>query len=713
MRPLLKRAHLSPLATNTPHQSTSLEASASHPTRRSLPPSFVGCPFATSIVALYLTLSPLKHSSSSTAQPMSSQENMSPANTDPEKAALDSAHTSASPASKTDESTLLKQEVAVPKPPMARQCPLLVLLLLAILAVTFVSASHGRAIVRGLRCGESKRHFQELLNSVDAAALHKVLHEHASESRYQHGIYQDDRTAMEALHQEDADVATSLVELARRQAGNTTVVTATETSIRVSTSTSVVDPSTTAPGTTSQSRVTDPTTTAPGSTSQSQAITRTPATSAAPTTQAPDLTTSATTPPANPTSAPTTAAAAPSKSAGQSTNGTFLGGSAAYPFAPPIPVPTLSSARHVQNSSYVPPTAIPSFASYVLFQNVSESSSSAVSSSFTYAPPVLSSILVVQNKTTALPTPHSTYLPPVNPPPFYNTTVPNLTSVYTSCSNSSSTLPPPMNSLPHSAPAQNSSVVSTSAIPNFAGPDTTAAPYSSVQDNTFILNSPVSDSCTSSSSSNSSSPQTAMSSPSGHSFNNSTSGASPTPSSPAGTATPSSDSPVSSAASATPSTSGSGIFTSSTTVVQQSTSVAVQSSTTSQASSNGATVDSSPSSTPVTQGSTSGTSTSGTSTSGTSTSGSSTSGSPTSDTPRSTHSITQQTIYTTTFANGKVATVTQVTVVPGQVDETGSSGGSKTTTAKGSLQTNGAETVKHVGLSGVLGALGLVVAGVL
>ncbi|PBP18232.1 hypothetical protein BUE80_DR011028 [Diplocarpon rosae] len=647
---------------------------------------------------------------------------MSPAHhpPDPEKAALYSVSTSASPASKTDESTRPRQEVTQCKPSMARQCPLFVLILFAFLAITFVSACYGRGMVRGFHCEEGQRRFQELLDSVDATALHNVLHEHARD-KYQHGIYQDDKTTMEAMHRENAEVATSLVELARRQAGNTTAVTATETSTELVTSTSLRDTSTTPPGTSSQNQVADP------STSRIQAIT--PTTSAAPTTQAPDLTTSAspTTPSTEaPTSAPTAAASPPSISAGQSTNGTFLGGPAAYPLAPPIPVPTASLASHVHNSSYVPPTAIPSFVSYVSFQNVSNPSSSAVSSSFTYAPPVLSSILVVQNKTTAPPaTLHSAYLPPATPH-FYNTSIPNVTSVYTSYFLSSSPLPPPMTFLSF-APVLNSPVVSTSPTPNYAAPTTSAVPYYSALNHTSILNSSsVSDNCTSTSSSNSSSPQTAMSSLSGSSFNNSTSGvslSSSTPGgtvspastvslagtvspggsvspastvSPAGTATPSSDSPVSSAASAIPSTSGPGIFTSSTTVVQQSISVTVQSSTRSQASSNGATVDSSPSSTPATQGSTS---------------GASTSDNPTSNSSKSTHSITQQTIYTTTFAGGKVATVTQVTVVA--ADETGSSGGSKTTTAQGSLQTNGARSGKQVGLNGILGALGLVVAGVL
>lgn len=63
------------------------------------------------------------------------------------------------------------------------------------------------------------------------------------------------------------------------------------------------------------------------------------------------------------------------------------------------------------------------------------------------------------------------------------------------------------------------------------------------------------------------------------------------------------------------------------------------------------------------------------------------------------------------MANGAVETVTSVTVVAGQADQTGGSS-SKTSAAKGSLQTNGA-SIKNVGINGLLGALGMVVVGAL
>jgi len=63
------------------------------------------------------------------------------------------------------------------------------------------------------------------------------------------------------------------------------------------------------------------------------------------------------------------------------------------------------------------------------------------------------------------------------------------------------------------------------------------------------------------------------------------------------------------------------------------------------------------------------------------------------------------------LANGAVETVTSVTVVAGQADQTGGSP-VKTSSAKGSLQTNGAY-IKNVGMNGLLGALGMVVVGAL
>jgi len=94
--------------------------------------------------------------------------------------------------------------------------------------------------------------FRELLNTVEPSSLHEILHKHLKD-KYQHGVYQEDKKAMEVVHQENAQVAESLVELAKREgAGNTntsSVVTVAPSStlpVKVSLeSTSTVPPSST------------------------------------------------------------------------------------------------------------------------------------------------------------------------------------------------------------------------------------------------------------------------------------------------------------------------------------------------------------------------------------------------------------------------------------------------------------------------------------
>ncbi|KAL5317713.1 hypothetical protein ACEPPN_014811 [Leptodophora sp. 'Broadleaf-Isolate-01'] len=199
------------------------------------------------------------------------------------------------------------------------------LLVVAVLAFTLTSAAAngGNGIARMSISAADRQRFQELLNSVDPKALHNVLH--AAEGKYQHGIFTEDKAAMEVVHEENAEVATSLVELAKRQTGNSSTTTTDTTVV-------VVDPTTT-PGTTSQTPTVDPTTSetsqAPPTTSPTNppTVAPTPTTSENPTTPAtqPSVepttqpTTAQTTAPTT-TRAPATAAPTPSTSAGQSTN---------------------------------------------------------------------------------------------------------------------------------------------------------------------------------------------------------------------------------------------------------------------------------------------------------------------------------------------------------------------------------------------------------
>lgn len=74
--------------------------------------------------------------------------------------------------------------------------------------------------------------FQRLLDQVDPPALHAALHKH-SPKKFEHGIFKEDRTAVEAVHREDASLATKIASLAKRQnPGNgSSVVVTTATSI--------------------------------------------------------------------------------------------------------------------------------------------------------------------------------------------------------------------------------------------------------------------------------------------------------------------------------------------------------------------------------------------------------------------------------------------------------------------------------------------------
>ncbi|KAL6715581.1 hypothetical protein ACLMJK_006542 [Lecanora helva] len=58
--------------------------------------------------------------------------------------------------------------------------------------------------------------FQKLLDEAHPPLLHEALHEFAPK-KYKHGAFPEDRTAVEVIHKEEPSVATSIVNLARRQ----------------------------------------------------------------------------------------------------------------------------------------------------------------------------------------------------------------------------------------------------------------------------------------------------------------------------------------------------------------------------------------------------------------------------------------------------------------------------------------------------------------
>ncbi|CCU75478.1 putative Blumeria-specific protein [Blumeria hordei DH14] len=72
------------------------------------------------------------------------------------------------------------------------------------------------------------------------------------------------------------------------------------------------------------------------------------------------------------------------------------------------------------------------------------------------------------------------------------------------------------------------------------------------------------------------------------------------------------------------------------------------------------------------------------------------------------HPITRQTIYTTTFPDGVVSTLTSTTVVPAESDPSENTSASKTRPAPG-LQTNVAHSLKSVKLRGTFGVMILLV----
>ncbi|KAF6240472.1 hypothetical protein HO173_001140 [Letharia columbiana] len=56
---------------------------------------------------------------------------------------------------------------------------------------------------------------QKLLDQVDAPSLHAALHD-LSPKKFKHGMFQDDRTAVEAIHKDEPSLATSVVNIAKR-----------------------------------------------------------------------------------------------------------------------------------------------------------------------------------------------------------------------------------------------------------------------------------------------------------------------------------------------------------------------------------------------------------------------------------------------------------------------------------------------------------------
>ncbi|KAI0883326.1 uncharacterized protein GGS22DRAFT_168424 [Annulohypoxylon maeteangense] len=122
--------------------------------------------------------------------------------------------------------------------------------------------------------------FSRLLSSASPQALHHFLHTYFP-ATYKHGVYDSDHAAMEAVHANDPELATSIVQMAKRQqsSGNDTTAavttsTSTETSAATSTSQSTTTQESTAE-TSSTTRSSASTSDAPTSTVTSTSSTQT------------------------------------------------------------------------------------------------------------------------------------------------------------------------------------------------------------------------------------------------------------------------------------------------------------------------------------------------------------------------------------------------------------------------------------------------------
>jgi hypothetical protein len=536
----------------------------------------------------------------------------------------------------------------------------LTLLLVTLLTLGLVSAASNNARQpAALAVSEEQAKFQDLLNSVEPGCLHEVLHQFMG-SKYKHGVYQEDKTAMEALHQSNAEAAHSLIELAKRQGGTSSSNgSATTTTVPDSTTTTSVPVTSTAPPTT-----------LPPSSSSTVPVPVPPTSSIAQTT--PQPTSSITTVIETSTASPSGSTTAPT-SAPSSTTGTFQGGPAAYPFAPPPPLVSSSSYGPIQNTTYLPysfaPPSLPapSTAAYTV-QNSSVSVSTTPPSYGAAA-----SASSVQNSSVSEIVPLSSYGVPLT----------------TMAQNSSSYSPAALSS--SSALPQNTS--SALSVPSYDSSSAYSVQTSSCTSATATLYTPTSTMYNTSSSANCSATMSSTVPPS--SFP---------------TLTPAQNCSNSSVPSISNSTLPVSGFNNYSGVASTSgpppSSHGSSSSTPSQSSSSGhlgyTSFSSSVQFSPLGQAS-------NTSLGSTS----STRSSSFESSLTTSRSITQQVVYTTTGANGAQETVTRTTIVPADQAETGGGSGTGTNTATASLQSNGVGSDKSIGLNLVLGALGLIVAGTL
>ena len=587
------------------------------------------------------------------------------------------------PISSTDEKESSKEAAARESAKMSKlQHCIFTILLVCLLALGIGAAAlnkYSQDAAHPMSAEETR--FQQLLNSVDPSALHDVLHVSMKE-KYRHGVFQEDRIALEAIYQQNAEVAETLIELAKRQAsGNSTVVTTTA----VTTTSTVVtstDSITSTPSST-------PSTTPPQSTTStpSQQSTSAPVSSTA---------SSTTTGSASTSSGTTSASSSTSSSSTSISQSTFpKRRQLLYPFTPASPMsncdkfptnstttlaspsvfPTLSSPMNMTQTStcLFPYMAAPSSV------QVNTPSSSPAASRYALAPrrsillntttanvsaPATLPMLCLRDGSAVCATAPTASVPAnitsIIAMTFYTASLTSSVPPNTTCLSTSST--PYVAAPPRSVPANTSAILPTLCLRNGSGAcaaahtisvlaNTTSSSPASSPYAAALASSILSKSSSPYSSASFSDPISAVSNtttpvPSAYVFNNSTSGSSPANSS----------SPFSSTLSTA-------------TTIRSSSNSPIAS--TSQSSSS-------------------------------------------QDETKTSSSSTRTSIYATTLPNGAVSTVTSVTIVlAGQADQTSGGPASPTkSSGKASLQT-GAVGRLEVGLSAVVGGAAMVVMGAL
>ncbi|KAI1464630.1 uncharacterized protein F4812DRAFT_161307 [Daldinia caldariorum] len=138
--------------------------------------------------------------------------------------------------------------------------------------------------------------FSRLLNSASPRAIHEFLHAYFP-GTYKHGVYDSDRSAMEAVHANDPELATSIVQMAKRQSSNETITTtATSATADSSSSSSSSSAAPTSDSTTTQETSTsvESTTHTSESTTESTSAATSESTSDAPTSTSNSVTTTVT-----------------------------------------------------------------------------------------------------------------------------------------------------------------------------------------------------------------------------------------------------------------------------------------------------------------------------------------------------------------------------------------------------------------------------------